>query len=92
MRAGAGLFAQCVAAVLKQAESELERRNVTPETADQWEQVLYAEDMMTDAGGVVYKVECRAKDGSDWFCVEAVASGNGTSVDIVLTRPVRGQE
>lgn len=89
---GSGLFAQAVSQCVAQAELQLELRGVTLETADQWEQVLYAEDMMTAAGGVVYKVECRARDGSDWFRVEAVASSDGTTADIVLTRPVRGQE
>ena len=87
MTAGADLFAQCVTAVSQQAESELERRCVTLENADRWEQIAYAEDIMTDAGDVLYKVECRAKDGSDWFRVEAVLNNGGTAVDIVLTTP-----
>ena len=90
--AGADLFARCVTAVTQQAETELERRGVTLETADQWEQISYAEDLMTFAGDVLYKVECRAEDGSDWFFVEAVLNAGGTAVDIVVTRPAEGQE
>ena len=92
MSAASDLFTQSAQAVLQQAESELERRGVTLETADQWEQVSYAEDMMTDAGSVLYKVECRARDASDWFRVEAVLNDGGTAVEIVLTTPARGQE
>ena len=87
MTAGADSFAKCVTAVLQQAETELERRGVTLETADQWEQISYAEDLMTFAGDVIYKVECRARDGSDWFEVQAVLNDGGTVVDIVVTRP-----
>ena len=89
MTAGADLFAQCVTAVANQAESELERRGVTPQTADQWEQITYAEDLMTDAGDVMYKVEFRAKDGSDWFQVQAVLNSGGTSVEIVVITRAR---
>jgi len=90
--AGSDLFAQCVTAVSQQAETELERRGVTPETADQWEQITYAEDLMTFAGDVLYKVECRARDGSDWFQVQAVLNAGGAAVDIFVTTPAKGQE
>ena len=92
MTAGADLFAKCVTAVSQQAETELERRGVTLETADQWEQISYAEDLMTFAGDVIYKIECRARDGSDWFEVQAVLNDGGTVVDIVVTRPAQGQK
>ena len=92
MTAGSNLFAQCVAAVSNQAEFELERRGVTIETADQWEQITYAKDLLTDAGDVLYKVEFRARGGGDWFRVEAALNDGGTSVDIVLTTPAKGQE
>lgn len=91
MTAGPDLFARCVAAVSQQAETELERRGVTLETADQWEQITYAEDLMTFAGDVLYKVECRARDGSDGFCVEAVLNDGGTVVDIVVTAQNKGR-
>ena len=89
MTVGADLFSQCVTAVSNQAESELERRGVTPQTADQWEQVTYAEDLLTDAGDVLYKVECRARDGGDWFQVQAVLDSDGTSVEIVVITRAR---
>ena len=89
MTAGSDLFAQCVMAVSNQAEAELNRRGVTLETADQWEQVTYAEDLMTDPGDVLYKVECRARDGGDWFQVQAVLNSGGTSVDIVVITRAR---
>ena len=89
MTVGADLFGQCVAAVSRQAETELERRGVTLETAGQWEQVTYAEDLMTDAGDVLYKVKFRAKDGSDWFGIEAVLDNDGTSVEIVVITRAR---
>ena len=85
----ADLFSQCVAAVLQQAESELERRNITLGVADQWEQVMYAEDLMTGAGSTLYKMELRARDGSDWFRVKAVANSAGTCVEIVVETPAR---
>ena len=85
MTAVADLFAQCVAAVSNQAESELERRGVTIETAGQWEvDVYYAADLTPVTEDVLYKVECRAKDGSDWFGVQAVRDNGGASVDIVV--------
>ena len=82
------IFSQCAAAVLQQAELELDRRGVTLETADQWEQISYAEDLMTGAGSVLYKVELRARDGSDWFRVAAVLSDDGRNVEIVVTLQV----
>ena len=87
--AGSDLFAQCVTAVSQQAETELERRGVTLETADQWEQITYAEDLMTGAGSTLYKMELRARDGSDWFRVKAVANSAGTCVEIVVETPAR---
>ena len=93
MTPGSDLFAQCFAAVSNRAEAELERRGVTLETADQWGRVFFdADDILADAKGTVYKVECRAKDGSDWFRVEAVLNDGGTAVDIVLTTPAKGQK
>ena len=86
----ANLFAQCFAAVSNQAETELKRKGVTLETADQWEEVTYAQDLMTDPGDMVlYKVEFRAKDGSDWLQVQAVLNSGETSVDIVVITPAR---
>lgn len=89
--AGSDLYAQCVAAVSQQVELELDRRHVTLETADQWEQVMYAEDLMTGAGSTLYKMELRARDGSDWFRVAAMLNDDGRTVEIVLTTPARGQ-
>lgn len=87
MNASSDLFGQCVTAVANQVEAELERRGVTLETADQWEQITYAEDLMRDAGEVMYKVQFRMKDGSDWFQVEAALNNDGTCVDIAVTTP-----
>ena len=90
--AGSDVFAQAVSQCVAQAELELDRRGVTLETADQWEQISYAEDLMTGAGSVLYKVELRARDGSDWFRVESRLNDNGRTVEIFVSTPARGQK
>ena len=90
--AGSDVFAQAVSQCVAQAELELDRRGVTLETADQWEQISYAEDLMTGAGSTLCKMELRARDGSDWFRIAAVLNDGGTNVEIVVTTPARGQE
>lgn len=82
-------FASVVAGVSSQAESELERRGVTLENADEWEEIAYAEDPMAVAENVLYMVEFRKKDGSDRFRVEAVLNSLATFAEIVVETPAR---
>jgi hypothetical protein len=82
-------FASIVAGVSNQAESELERRGVTLENADEWEEITYAEDPMAVAENVLYMVEFRKKDGSDRFRVEAVLNSLATFAEIVVETPAR---
>ena len=44
---------------------------------------------MTDAGDVLYKVEFKARGGSDSFQVQAVLNSGGASVEIVVITRAR---
>jgi hypothetical protein len=55
-------------------ERELNNRGITPQNLDQWELLTYPEKLMIEGKCVLHRVECRAKDGSDWFMVQGVPS------------------
>lgn len=54
------------------AERELTDRGVTSQNLDKWEWLTYPQDLPRKNKSVLYKIECRAKDGSDSFIVQAV--------------------
>jgi hypothetical protein len=54
------------------AERELTNRGVTLQNLDKWESRTYPQDLLRGDKCILYKIECRAKDGSDSFIVQAV--------------------
>jgi hypothetical protein len=53
---------------------ELANRGITARNLDQWELVTYPKKLMIEGKCVLHRVECRARDGSDWFMVQGVPS------------------
>jgi hypothetical protein len=53
---------------------ELANRGITAQNLDRWELITYPEKLMVEGKCVLHRVECRAKDGSDWFMVQGVPS------------------
>ncbi len=51
---------------------ELNNRGITTQNLDQWELTAYFEKLTIEGKCVLHRVECRAKDGSDWFTVQGV--------------------
>ena len=53
---------------------ELNNRGITAQNLNQWKLITHPETLTLEGKCVLHRVECRAKDGSDWFTVQGVPS------------------
>ncbi len=74
---------------------ELHDRGITAQSLDQWELITYPENPLVKGKCALHRVECRAKDGSDWFIVQGVPSEQKdhietTNVEVITPTTEKG--